>query len=210
MAKNVVEDAHPVLHSFLTELRKDTTPPAQFRAIMTELAHAVALAASRHLPLKPVVINTPVEKKASVMTLADDLVVVSILRAGNGMLDGVLRVFPGAQVGHIGIYRDKFIKSTVEYFFRLPESVAGKKIFIVDPLLATGETLISAIERLMQYGVTDITVLSILVAPEGAGKLLERFPNVKIHCVSLERQLNEKGYILPGLGDAGDRLYGTL
>jgi uracil phosphoribosyltransferase len=137
------------------------------------------------------------------------LIVASIMRAGNGMLDGVLQMLSFAQVGHIGIYRDKFIKSTVEYYFRLPSEVQGRPVLLLDPLLATGQTALAAINRLKQYEVGKISFLSVLAAPQGVETIRKEHPDVNIYCLSVEKGLDQKGYILPGLGDAGDRLYGV-
>ena len=141
--------------------------------------------------------------------VTDDLVIVSILRAGNGMLEGLLRMLPFSRVGHIGIYRDKFVGNTVEYYFRLPDEVKGKQILLADPLIATADTAVAAIDRLKEYEVGPIRFVTLLASPEGLRKLEEHHPDVEIFSLSIERGLTEKGYILPGLGDAGDRLYGT-
>ncbi len=132
------------------------------------------------------------------------------MRAGNGMLNGLLQILPFAEVCHMGIYKDKFTGNTVEYYFRVPKNPERKRIFLLDPLVATGSTVTAAIERLSQYGVGKIDLICLLAAPEGIARMRETFPEVQIHCVSVERDLNSEGFICPGIGDAGERLYGTL
>ncbi len=200
---------HPILAHHLSNLRRKETGPTEFRRLLTEMSRLIAYEVTRgqQTQLRP--IETPFEAMEAPF-LAERMVVVSIMRAGNGMLDGVLQAIPNAGVGHIGIYRDKFIHSTVEYFFRLPADVQGREVILLDPLLATGATAVAAISRLKQYGVGQIRFVCLLASPEGLGLMKEEHPDVDIYCLSVERELNEKGYILPGLGDAGDRLYNTV
>lgn len=200
---------HPILNHYLTKLRAKETEPPQFRMLMTQISRLMIYEAMRDAKTKDITIETPLERTQS-PRLDETPVIISIMRAGNGMLDGVLQTLPEASIGHIGIYRDKFIKSTVEYYFRLPKHVHGRRAILLDPLLATGSTVVAAVSRLKQYGVSKIHLLSILAAPEGLKLLEETHPDVKISCLSIERQLNSSGYILPGLGDAGDRLYDTV
>ena len=200
---------HPLLQHNLTKLRDVRTPPVEFRRVMEQLSSLLAYEMTRDLEVSECGVETPLEKTTG-LSVSDDIVIVSILRAGNGMLDGLLRMLPFSGVGHIGIYRDKFIGNTVEYYFRLPEKVKGKKILLTDPLIATGDTALAAIERLKEYEVGAIRFVSILASPQGVKKLKENHPDVEIYTLSLERELTDKGYILPGLGDAGDRLYGTV
>lgn len=200
---------HPVLKHKLSVLRNKETTPLTFRLVVEEISQFLAYEATRDLKTAPREIATPLEK-ASADVISEDLVLVSIMRAGNEMLSGMLRILPFATVGHIGIYRDKFIQSTVEYYLRLPKSVKGKRVLLLDPLLATGDTACAAIERLKQYEVGPIRYVCLLAAPEGVLAVKRRHPEVEICTLSLERGLNAKGYILPGLGDAGDRLYDTV
>lgn len=199
---------HPLLQHDLTKLRDVSTTPVEFRHVMEQLSSLLAYEMTRDLELSPCEVQTPLERTMG-SSVSDDLVIVSILRAGNGMLEGLLKMLPFSRVGHIGIYRDKFIGNTVEYYFRLPDKVAGKKILLADPLIATGDTALAAIDRLKEYEVGHIRFVSILASPQGVAKLKEHHPDVEIYTLSMERELTEKGYILPGLGDAGDRLYGT-
>jgi uracil phosphoribosyltransferase len=200
---------HPILAYHLTLLRKKETQPAEFRRILAEMSRLLAYEATSDLKTKGVSIETPLEKMPKSSIIEEELLVVSIMRAGNGMLEGVLQTLPFAQAGHIGIYRDKFVQNTVEYFFRLPEDPAGKPVLLLDPLLATGDTAAAAIQRLKDYGVGPIRLLTVLSCPQGLEKVQKHHPETLVYTVSIERSLNENGYLLPGLGDAGDRLYGT-
>ncbi|MCC7443112.1 MAG: uracil phosphoribosyltransferase [Bdellovibrionales bacterium] len=209
MELNYTQITHPVLQHHLTLLRRKETRPPEFRRILSEMARLIAFEATQDLPLKKVAIETPMEKMTDAPAIAEELVVVSIMRAGNGMLDGVLQALPFAQAGHIGMYRDKFVHATVEYFFKLPEPIEGRQILLLDPLLATGDTAVASLKRLKEYGVGSIRLVSLLAAPEGIAKVNAQHPDVRLFTLSVERGLTEKGFLLPGLGDAGDRLYGT-
>lgn len=200
--------SHPVLQHKLTLLRSKETKSCEFRRLLNEISGLLAYESTKELALKRVDIETPLEKMQG-EEVAHAPIIVSIMRAGNGMLDGLLNMLPFASAGHIGIYRDKFIQNTVEYYFRLPKDSAGKEVILADPLLATGDTAIACIDRLKQYGVGKITMICILVSQEGVDKLLQFHPDVKIIAISKERDLNGDGHLLPGLGDAGDRLYKT-
>ncbi|OUR98601.1 uracil phosphoribosyltransferase [Halobacteriovorax marinus] len=208
MANEFYEIKHPVLQHKLTLLRDVNTNSRAFRDIMNEIGRFLAYESTKELPTKQMEVTTPIEA-----TTADYIekypIVVSVLRAGNGLLDGVLDTLPFSAVGFVGMYRDKFINNTVEYYFKLPEKCDGRDILLLDPMLATGDTAIAAIDRLKQYGVGKITMLTVLVSPEGLERLHHFHPDVIIYTVSKEKGLNEKGYLLPGLGDAGDRLYST-
>jgi uracil phosphoribosyltransferase len=201
---HVVE--HPVLKHKLTVMREKKTSPLSFRMIMEEISQFLAYEATRDLPLKKIPISTPMEELEADQ-VSEAPIIVSIMRAGNGMLPGMMRILPFAAVGHVGMYRDKFIKNTVEYYFRLPKEVKGKRILLLDPMLATGETASAAIDRLKTYGVGQIRFICLLAAPEGIRHLKEVHPDVEIYTTSLERCIDEKGYIRPGVGDAGERLY---
>jgi uracil phosphoribosyltransferase len=199
---------HPILSHLLTQLRRKETSMSEFRRLLGEVSKLMAYEVTRDLKTARRSIETPLEKMEAA-EVDERLVVASIMRAGNGMLDGVLQMLSFAQVGHIGIYRDKFIKSTVEYYFRLPSEVQGRPVLLLDPLLATGQTALAAINRLKQYEVGKISFLSVLAAPQGVETIRKEHPDVNIYCLSVEKGLDQKGYILPGLGDAGDRLYGV-
>ena len=199
---------HPVLQHKLTLLRNKQTKSCEFRRLLNEISGLLAYESTRELALQAVDIETPLEKMQG-REVKDPPIVVSIMRAGNGMLDGLLTMLPFAGAGHIGIYRDRFIQNTVEYYFRLPKKSAGKQVLLADPLLATGDTAIACIDRLKQYGVGKITMLCVLVSEQGIQKLHHFHPDVHILALSKERDLNADGHLLPGVGDAGDRLYKT-
>lgn len=207
--KNVNLISHPLLSHSLSTLRKKETKSSEFRRILNEMSRLMAYECSRDLEMKTHTIETPFEK-ADCSFICEDVTIVSIMRAGMGMLDGFMNMFPMSKVGHIGIYRDKFLNNTVEYYFRLPEDIEGNKVFLLDPMIATGSTVVAAIDRLKQYGVKEIRVNCILASPQSIESLAHSHPDVEIYCLSIERALNEKGYLLPGLGDAGDRIYGTV
>jgi len=205
MKKLTVID-HPILNHKLSILRDKNTGSMGFRSIMNQIGRFLAYEACREMETEQFEIETPLMKtKCSRPT--DYPIIVSIMRAGNGMLHGILEALPFATAGHIGIYRDKFIDNTVEYYFKLPKDCKGKSIIMVDPMLATADTAIASIDRLKQYEVGKITMLSVLVSPEGVDRLHHFHPEVDIVCLSKEEGMNEKGYLLPGMGDAGDRLY---
>jgi uracil phosphoribosyltransferase len=199
---------HPLIDHKMSQLRDITTQPERFRRVMRDLSRLMAYEMTRELKTKPAKVRTPLEE-VTLPVLDETVCVVSVMRAGNGMLDGFLDMIPLACVGHIGIYRDKFIDNTVEYYFKLPTHSKGMRVLMVDPMLATGGTAISAIDRLKEYGVGQITMACLLSSPEGLQAMQEAHPDVLVTTLSVDRQLNEKGYIMPGLGDAGDRLYGT-
>ncbi|MBT6180064.1 MAG: uracil phosphoribosyltransferase [Deltaproteobacteria bacterium] len=199
---------HPILQHNLTKLRNRETKPVDFRRVMDQLSALLAYEITRDISVSQEPVTTPLEETKGAV-VSDDLVIVSIMRAGNGMLDGLLRMLPFSRVGHIGIYRDKFIGNTVEYYFRLPDEVKGRKILLADPLIATGDTAVASIDRLKEYGVESIRFVSLLASPEGLAHLYDHHPDVEVYTLSVERELSSDGYILPGLGDAGDRLYGT-
>jgi len=209
MYNNLIELNHPLLLHKLGFLRDKNTNSAEFRSLMTEISRLLAYEAMRDWKdLDLVQIETPMAAMR-VDRIMNPPVAVAILRAGNGMLDGVLSSIPFASTGFIGIYRDKFIQNTVEYFFKLPPDVKGRSILLCDPLIATADTVISAIDRVKSYQCGPIKVLSVL-ASDHALKRLEHFhPDVKIYALNVEKEMTENGYLIPGLGDAGDRLYQT-
>lgn len=206
--KNLVLVDHPIIHHSLVKLRDVQTDGSGFRRKLHEISRWIAYEASRDLKTTEVTVQTPMAA-AKGKKIADAPVIVSIMRAGNGMLEGLLAAMPFASAGHIGIYRDKFINNTVEYYFKLPSELKGKKVFLADPLLATGDTIVASVDRLKQAGAENITVLCVLCSKEGLEKLEYFHPDVKVYAVSVEPEMNELGYLIPGLGDAGDRMYKT-
>ena len=208
MSSKLIEIEHPLIEHKLAFLRDKQTDSDEFRRIMIELTKFLAFEATKDLQLATDEIETPMGK-ATVKKIQDPPVIVSIMRAGNGMIDSMLTLLPFCSAGHIGIYRDKFINNTVEYYFKLPENVKGKEILLVDPLLATGDTAIASIDRLKQYEVGRIKLLTVLTCKAGVERLHHFHPDVDIYTLSSKEELNEKGYLIPGLGDAGDRLFRT-
>jgi uracil phosphoribosyltransferase len=198
---------HPVLKHKLAILRDEKTSSLTFRLIIEEISQFLAYSATQKLKTKKKKVRTPLGEFASCDIIDDQLLLVPIFRAGTGMLNGMMRILPFAGVGHVGIYRDKNVKSTVEYYFRLPKNSEKKKVLILDPLLATGDTVCSAIDRLKDYGVGEISLVCLLAAPEGLKKLLEYHPDVQVYALAVEKGLDKRGFLLPGIGDAGDRLY---
>jgi uracil phosphoribosyltransferase len=209
MKKKVNVISHPIIQHKLSLIRNRTATPHEFRQIFSELARILAYECTRDLRLTPYDMETPIQKTKG-HKVGEELVVACILRAAEGMLPGFLEMLPFAKVGHIGIYRDKFLNQTVEYYFKLPLNVKGKRVLMLDPLLATGDTALAALERLKQYEVGPIKVITLLSCKLGIKKVQEAHPDVEIYTLSIEDGLNEKGYLLPGLGDAGDRLFGTV
>ncbi len=200
--------SHPILSHKLALMRDETTQSFEFRHLVAESARILCYEAMRDLKLKEESIKTPMAK-AKVEKIAEDVILVSILRAGNAMLDGILEFLPMARAGHIGIYRDKFIKNTVEYYFKLPQNADGKRVFLLDPMIATGDTTVAAIDRLKSYDVGKISLLTILTSERGAKTLETHHPDVSIWALGVENELSSEGLHIPGMGDAGDRLYGT-
>jgi uracil phosphoribosyltransferase len=208
MAKvNVIQ--HPLLKHKLGYLRDKTTRSQEFRDLTREISKLLAYEAMREWPhLETLTVETPIAE-TSVERISQPPVAVAILRAGNGMLDAVLDMIPIASAGFIGIYRDKFIHNTVEYYFKLPQDIIGRNILLCDPLIATADTMIAAIDRLKSYHVGKIRVLSILISEAAIERLRFFHPDVEIYTLNIEKEMNESGYLVPGLGDAGDRLYQT-
>ncbi|MFK8136984.1 MAG: uracil phosphoribosyltransferase [Bdellovibrionales bacterium] len=206
--KNVTVIKHPLLQHKLAFLRDKTTDSAEFRRITKEVSKYIAYEASRELEQEKVKIETPIAS-TTVEKISKPPIVVSIMRAGNGMLDSVLEAMPFAGAGHIGIYRDKFIHNTVEYYFKIPDDCKGKPVFLLDPLIATGDTALASIDRLKNYEVGSISLLSLLASEEGLQLISEAHPDVRIFTLEIEKEMNENKYLVPGLGDAGDRLFRT-
>ena len=200
---------HPVVRHKLSMLRDKDTTSHSFRLILEEISQFLAYEATRDLKLAAQPVETPLEK-TQCDRVAEDVVLVSVMRAGNGMLDGMLRILPFATVGHIGIYRDKFLHSTVEYYLRMPKNVKDKRVIMLDPMLATGDTALAAIKRLKEFEVGQIRLITILCSEYALKRLREEHPDVEIYSIDVERELDARGYLLPGLGDAGDRLYDTV
>lgn len=200
---------HPIIAHKLGRIRNKLTTPHEFREIFGELGSILAYECTRELKLVKEEVETPMQK-TQVDKVGEDVIVACILRAGEGMLSSFMRALPFARFGHIGIYRDKFMNQTVEYYFKLPQDVKGRRMILLDPLLATGDTCLAALDRLKQYEVGPIQVVTILSCEVGIEKIHAEHPDVEIFTLSVEEGINEKGYLLPGLGDAGDRLFGTI
>lgn len=208
MSKVVVMD-HPLIQHKIGILRKTETGSRDFRTLISEIAMLECYEATRHLPLIDVEIKTPICKTTVKELKGKKLAVIPILRAGLGMVDGVLAMIPAAKVGHIGLYRDEETLEPVEYFCKLPADCANREVFVVDPMLATGGSAVEAIQMLKNKGVKNIHFMCVIAAPEGVKKMQEAHPDVDIVIGALDDHLNENGYIVPGLGDAGDRIFGT-
>jgi uracil phosphoribosyltransferase len=200
---------HPLLRHKLTLLRDKNTTTAKFRTVAHEISLLMAYEVTRDLPLEWVDIETPLEPMKSEYLAGKKLCLVSILRAGNGILEGMLDLMPSARVGHIGLYRDHATLQPIEYYLKLPTDVAERLCILVDPMLATGNSAIAAARRLKEAGVTQIKFVCLLAAPEGVEAFSSAHPDVPIYTGAVDRQLDGNGYIRPGLGDAGDRFYGT-
>jgi len=205
---NVVE--HPLIQHKLTLMREKTTPTAVFRQLLREISQLLAFEITRELPMTSRRIETPVCAMDAPVLDGRKLALVSILRAGNGLLDGVLELIPSARVGFVGLYRDEETLKPVQYYFKVPTELKDRLVIAVDPMLATGNSSVAAIDLLKEAGATNIRFMCLLAAPEGVARMNEAHPDVPIVTASLDECLNEKGYIVPGLGDAGDRMFGTI
>jgi len=209
MAGTVVVIDHPLVQHKLTLLRRAETSAAVFRALLREISMLLAYEVTRDMPLTYERINTPLASMQAPVLAGKKLVVVSIMRAGNGILDGMLELIPSARVGHIGLYRDPKTHIAIEYYFKVPEDIAARDVLVVDPMLATGNSAVAALHRLKDTGARSLKFVCLLAAPEGIAHMHEQHPDVPIYTAAVDDRLNEHGYILPGLGDAGDRLFGT-
>ena len=209
MSAQVHHITHPLVQHKLTLMRNKDASSTTFRTLLGELAMLMAYEVTRDTPTQQVEIETPLEKMASPMVDGKKLVFASILRAGNGRLDGLLRVVPNARVGTVGLYRDPKTLQAVEYYFKMPADMAERDVIAVDPMLATGHSAVAAIDRIKATHPRSIKFLCLLAAPEGIRTLQAAHPDVPIYTAAIDRELNEHGYILPGLGDAGDRIFGT-
>lgn len=204
---NVID--HPLVQHKLTFLRREETSTAGFRRLVKEISQMLCYEVTRDLPTENIAIRTPIAEIASPVISGKKQCIVSILRAGNGMLDGMLELLQAARVGHIGLYRDPETLEPVEYYCKVPNDIADRDVIVVDPMLATGNSAAAAISRLKEHGATRIKFVCLLAAPEGVKTMLEHHPDVMITAAALDERLNEHGYIVPGLGDAGDRIFGT-
>ena len=201
--------SHPLIQHKLSILRREDTSTKDFRELVNEIAMLMGYEVSRDLPLEEVEIQTPITKTVQKQLSGKKLAIVPILRAGIGMVDGFLSLVPAAKVGHIVMYRDEETLEPVEYLVKLPEDIDQRQIFVVDPMLATGGSAILAVDSLKKRGAANIKFVCLVAAPEGVKKLQDAHPDIDIYTASLDEKLNENGYIVPGLGDAGDRLFGT-
>jgi uracil phosphoribosyltransferase len=208
-ASNLLLLDHPLIQHKLSLMRARETPTGVFRQLMREVGLLLGYEATRDLPLETTEIETPLERARLPVLAGKKLCLVSILRAGNGLLDGMLELVPSARVGHIGLYRDPQTLAAVEYYAKLPEDLPERDVILVDPMLATGNSAVAAIARLKQQQARSIKFVCLVAAPEGVAQVRGVFPDVTIIAAALDRCLDEHGYILPGLGDAGDRLFGT-
>jgi uracil phosphoribosyltransferase len=206
---NVYVLDHPLIQHKLTYIRKEETGTKEFRELVDEVAGLMAYEITRDLPLQPVEIKTPVTETTSHVIAGKKIGIVPILRAGLGMVEGVLRHVPTAKVGHVGLYRDPETLKPHEYYFKMPNDINEREMIVVDPMLATGGSANDAISSLKKRGATNIKLMCLIAAPEGVEAVKELHPDVDIYLAALDEKLNEKGYIVPGLGDAGDRLFGT-
>jgi len=200
---------HPLIQHKITLLRDKNTGSKEFRELISEVTMLMCYEATRDLPLKQVEIETPMAVTKSKIISGRKLAIVPILRAGIGMVDGILNLLPAAKVGHIGLYRDHETHEPVEYYCKLPVDIAEREVIVLDPMLATGGSAIDAISKLKEQGVKQIKFMCIIAAPEGAEALMNAHPDVQVYIGALDGHLNEDKYIIPGLGDAGDRIFGT-
>ncbi len=209
MDKNIHIMTHPLIQHKVSLIRDKNTKVKEFREMVSEIAMLMCYDATRDFKTVEVEIETPVATAKTPVLAGKDIAIVPILRAGMGMVDGILTLIPNAKVGHIGLYRDPDTLEPVEYYCKLPDDIENRDVIVLDPMLATGGSAIAAVTFLKQYGANNIKFMCIIAAPEGLNRLHEAHPDVEIFCAALYKQLNDHGYIMPGLGDAGDRIYGT-
>ena len=200
---------HPLIQHKLAILRQKDTPVKEFRELISEIAGLMCYEATRSLPTKEVEIETPIAKAKVRMLAGKKLAIIPILRAGLGMVDSMVSLIPSAKIGHIGLYRDPETHKPVEYYCKLPDDIGNRQVFVVDPMLATGGSAIAAIDFLKQHGCKQIIMMNIIGCPEGVKAVTEAHPDVDIYLAALDEKLNDRAYIVPGLGDAGDRIFGT-
>jgi uracil phosphoribosyltransferase len=209
LPKNVHIIDHPLILHKLTLMRRKETSTTHFRSLLKEISMLLGYEVTRDLPLTLHDIETPLAPMKAPMVGGKKVVIVSVLRAGTGMLDGILKVLPAARVGHIGLYRDPKTLEPVEYFFKVPSAMEDRQVIVVDPMLATGNSAAAAVAKIKQTGARSIKFMCLLAAPEGIACMHEHHPDVPVYTPAVDERLDENGYIRPGLGDAGDRLYGT-
>jgi uracil phosphoribosyltransferase len=207
--KGVTVVDHPLVQHKLTLMRKKDTSIKSFRELLREIGALLCYEVTRDLPLEMVEIETPLEVMRAPQLVGKKLVFAPVLRSGMGMLDGMLELAPAARVAHIGLYRDPATLNCVEYYFKAPADLAERVVIVVDPMLATGNTAIAAVDRLLEAGAKQVRMACLLASPEGVSKFLGHHPDVRVWTAAVDQRLNDHGYILPGLGDAGDRMYGT-
>lgn len=200
---------HPLIQHKLTMLRDKNTPSKDFRELVSEIAMLMAYEVTRSIPLKDVPVETPLKKMTGKMLSGKDIAIVPVLRAGLGMVDGMLNLIPNAKVGHIGMYRNEETLQPVEYYCKLPNDIQNRIVIITEPMLATGGSMLGAIGLLKKYGAINIKAMTLVCSPEGIEKVTSAHPDVEIYTPAIDDGINENGYIVPGLGDAGDRLFGT-
>lgn len=209
MAENVFVFDHPLIQHKLALIRDENTGSKEFRELVEEVSLLMAYEVTRHMPLEGTQVNTPVGPAKVKMLSGKKIGIIPILRAGLGMVNGMLKLIPAARVGHIGLYRDPETLMPVEYYCKLPSDVSERELIILDPMLATGGSAAKAVEVLKDKGATSIKLMCLIAAPEGIEAVHKEHPDVEIYTAAIDERLNSKGYIVPGLGDAGDRLYGT-
>jgi uracil phosphoribosyltransferase len=208
-AQNVFEITHPMIQHKLTIMRRKETSTSKFRNLCHEIAMLLAYEVTRDMPMTSESIETPLATMDAPVIEGKKIVFISILRAGNALLEGMLQLIPSAKVGHVGLYREPKTLSAIEYYFKLPPEISDRDMIVLDPMLATGHSAIAAVERLKEFSPKTIKFVSLLASPEGLKTFHEVHPDVPVYTACIDEKLNEKGYILPGLGDAGDRFYGT-
>ncbi|MEP2641165.1 uracil phosphoribosyltransferase [Roseobacter sp.] len=209
MSDHVTVVDHPLVQHKLTIMRDTATPTAVFRQLLREISQLLAYEVTRDLPMTTKTVETPMQPMQAPTLDGKKLALISILRAGNGLLDGVLELIPSARVGFVGLYRDEETLQPVQYYFKVPEAMEDRLVIAVDPMLATGNSSVAAVDLLKQAGATNIRFLCLLAAPEGVARMQQAHPDVPIVTAAIDEKLNDSGYIIPGLGDAGDRMFGT-
>ena len=207
MAVHVIN--HPLIQHKLAILRNENTPVKEFRELVGEIAGLMCYEATRNLPTEEVTVKTPIREAKCQMLSGKKLAIVPVLRAGLGMVDGMVSLIPAAKIGHIGLYRDPQTHKPVEYYCKLPDDVGNRVVFLVDPMLATGGSAVAAINFLKEHGCRNIIMMNIIGCPEGVKAVQEAHPDVEVYLAACDEKLNEQAYIVPGLGDAGDRIFGT-
>lgn len=209
MTEHLTHVTHPLVQHKLTLMRKTGTSTAVFRQLLREISQLLAYEVTRELPMTTQLIDTPLQPMDAPVLDGKKLALVSILRAGNGLLDGILELIPSARVGFVGLYRDEETLRPVQYYFKVPTELQDRLVIAVDPMLATGNSSVAAIDLLKEAGATNIRFLCLLAAPEGIARMKDAHPDVPIVTAAVDSHLNDNGYIVPGLGDAGDRMFGT-